>query len=522
MKNLPVGIQTFDKIIKGNYLYVDKTKDIYNILARGEQYYFLSRPRRFGKSLLISTLEELFSGNKELFAGLWIYDKIEWRNYPVISIDFTKISYKTADVLEASIKRLLEDKARAFGIKLDKEKDYKESFSQLIEAVSGQGKVVVLIDEYDKPIIDRIEEKEIAAKNRDVLREFYSVIKAADKHIKFVFITGVSKFSKVSVFSGLNNLRDITLSKSFSQLLGYTEAELRRYFAQNIEKMAAELGIGKEELLEKIRRWYNGYSWDGENFVYNPFSILNLFTENSFGNFWFASGTPTFLIKTIREHDVRIEELENYSTDSSVFESYDIERLNAVSLLFQTGYLTVGRVEKLSVTRSRYFLTFPNIEVKESLLKHVLADFTGKFPNEAGNTVFDLIEKIESNDLEGFITILKSLFAAIPAHIFIKNREAYYHSVIYLVLTLLGVVIQAEVYTNKGRIDAVIETGSHIYILEFKMGTAAQALTQVKENKYFEKYMASGKEVVLIGIGFDVEQKNLTDYTVEALPKSSS
>ena len=518
MKHLPVGIYTFLKFVEGNYLYVDKTKSIYSLVSGGGEYFFLSRPRRFGKSLLISTLAEIFSGNKELFKGLWIYDKIQWTPYPVIHIDFSKIDYESPVKLKKSIKKFLADTAISYGLTLDAEKSYKESFVELIEKLSSRGRVVILVDEYDKPMIEYIETGEIetAKKIRGVLKNFYAVIKGSDAYLRFVFITGVSKFSKVSVFSDLNNLRDITLSKPFAALLGYTETELKHYFEPNMAQLAAETGMSKKQLTTEIRQWYNGYSWDGKNFVYNPFSILNLFTENSFGNFWFSTGTPTFLIRLIRSQQSGIREFENTAVKNYTFDSYDIENLEITALLFQTGYLTI----KTITTENRekiYHLSYPNLEVRDSFLTHLFGEYTQK-KMSAGTRILERLRKaIAADDLDRFVQEIKSLFASIPYHIFIGDREAYYHSIIYLILRLNGAAVRCEDPTNIGRIDAVLETANKIYIVEFKVGSEQEALAQIKEMKYYEKYLGTAKKIVLMGIGFDPGKRNLSDYVLENL-----
>lgn len=518
MKNLPIGIQTFNDLIEQNYLYIDKTKDIYNLLAQGGKYYLLSRPRRFGKSLLISTLHELFSGNKELFKGLYINDKIDWKKYPVIHINFTQISYETPQTLEAELNITIEEIGAKYNIKLDQRRDYKSKFGELIEKLSKKERVVVLIDEYDKPIIDFIEEKEMAIANRKVLKNFYSVLKGSDKYIHFVFITGVSKFSRVSIFSGLNNLNDITIDDNFATLLGYTHEELLHYFKDRLEALAQKLRIPEKDILGYLKRWYNGYSWDGSNFVYNPFSILNLFSKNRFGNYWFSSGTPTFLINHTKNKNKDIRELEKEEVDESIFESYDIENLEILSMLFQTGYLTIKEIRPIGIgIKSKYILSYPNEEVKESFLKHFLASYSIDEPGIVGNKILDLSECIRKDDLETFFTIIKSLFAAIPSHIFIKEREAYYHTVIYLVMTLLGAIIDVEVHTNKGRIDAVVKTEKNIYLFEFKMGTADHGLAQIEEMKYYERFLSSGKTIQLIGVGFNEKEKNISDYKLKQI-----
>lgn len=368
MKKLPIGIQTFEKMIDGEFLYVDKTRGIFEMITSG-QYFFLSRPRRFGKSLLVSTLKEIFSGNKELFKGLWIYDKIDWEKYPVIHIDFSKISYKTTDLLEKSLEKTVRKIGKKYNIHLDENCDYKNAFSDLIEEVAKIGKVVILIDEYDKPIIDKISQPEIAMGNRDVLREFYAVIKASDEFNRFAFITGISKFSKVSVFSGLNNLIDITINETYSTLLGYTQEELLRDFGDRLERIALEEGKPQEELVDEMRTWYDGYSWDGKRFVYNPFSVLNFFYKEQLGNYWFDSGTPSMLITLIKESDIDVKQLESYKAGETVFNSFDIDRLHIFSLLFQTGYLTIKEVEPVETGKSLYVLSYPNLEVKESFME---------------------------------------------------------------------------------------------------------------------------------------------------------
>ena len=514
MKELPIGIQTFSKLIKGNYLYVDKTKEIHQLFAKGGEYYFMSRPRRFGKSLLLSTLEEIFSGNKELFKGLWIYDKIKWEKFPVIHIDFSGLKYGSKDELMETLDYLLDENAKKYKLKLTG-KGYDKRFKELITELSKKGKVVILIDEYDKPIIDFIEKKQVATDNRDILRNFYSTIKGADKYIKFAFITGVSKFSKVSVFSGLNNLNDITLDDNYSAMLGYTDAELTGYFEQETTNMANHMGVKKNFLLGHIRKWYNGYSWDGKNFVYNPFSILLLFSKKTFDNYWFTTGTPTFLTQLIRSKNIDVTAYENLKVGSFIFESFDIENIEVASLLFQTGYLTIKEKRMGRFPKMDYWLNYPNREVKEAFLRHLLKEYTERNFIEGTKVIDNLSSALEENNVPGFVETLQSLFASIPYNIFISDKESYYHTIIYLVLTLTGLTVNAEVQTNQGRIDAVLETQKNIYIMEFKLGTSLEALNQVKDKKYYQKYLSSRKEITVIGIGFNRETRNISDYKAE-------
>ncbi|MGE5342235.1 MAG: AAA family ATPase [Candidatus Omnitrophota bacterium] len=373
MKHLPLGIQTFKRIIEENRVYVDKTETIFKLFSEGGRYYFLSRPRRFGKSLLVSTLKEIFQGNRELFKGLWIYDKITWEQYPVIHIDFSGLIYGSKEELIDTLNYFISEHSELYGIPL-KDNTYDKKFRELVTKLSSKNKVVVLIDEYDKPIVDYFEKPEIAMENRDTLRNFFSTFKGLDEYIQFVLITGGSKFSNASLFSGLNNFTDITISNKYSTLLGFTDEELQCYFEDQINDFCKSENIQKEPLLQTIKKMYNGYSWDGINFVYNPHSILNLFDQKSFNNYWFTSATPTFLIKQIRKLPIPLEDIENYQADQTLFEFQDVDRISVYSLLFQTGYLTIKSIEKISLTSKLYHLSYPNMEVKESFLKHLSSE----------------------------------------------------------------------------------------------------------------------------------------------------
>lgn len=388
MKKLPIGIQTFSHLIDDDYLYIDKTENIFNLLEEGGKYYFLSRPRRFGKSLLVSTLREIFSGNKELFKGLWIYDKLDWQQHPVIHLDFLGLEYGTRKDLIKSLEYLVNKNAAHHGIQLQAD-GYDKRFKELISGLSKKNKVVILVDEYDKPIIDFVDKPEIAEVNRKVLKTFYGSIKGGDEYLRFAFITGVSKFSKVSVFSDLNNLRDITVSNLFSTILGYTHGEFLHYFSNRIEEMAGNKKDGKEELIGDIKSWYNGYSWDGENFLYNPLSILNFFQEKKFGNYWFETGTTSFLMKLIKNYEVDVKELDNYKSGEAIFDSFEPDHINVVSLLFQTGYLTLKNVESIDRVRYLYTFSYPNIEVKEAFMENLLGYFSSRFPNEVSVIIYE-------------------------------------------------------------------------------------------------------------------------------------
>ncbi|PRX16915.1 PD-(D/E)XK nuclease superfamily protein [Orenia metallireducens] len=499
---LPLGIQSFKELREENYLYIDKTEDIYRLIESGK-YYFISRPRRFGKSLLVSTLEELFKGNKELFKGLNIYNKIEWKEHPVIKIDFSSIDRNNSDRLRKSLNSFLNDIAYEYGLTL--ERDYLGSrFAELIKKLYQQtkSKVVVLIDEYDKPIIDHITDIDTAEENKEVLKSFFEVLKPSDEYLKFVFLTGVSKFSKVSIFSGLNNLQDITIDHRFSTIMGCTYQELLKYFNEEIEQLQQVSDISRKGLLEEIRYWYNGYSWDGEKRVYNPFSIINLFSSRRFNNYWFTTGTPSFLIDLIKESNYDVSQLEEITVSGYVFDSYELGNIDINSLLFQTGYLTIKET-KSTKRRNRvklYKLATPNFEVKESLLNYLLANYLQQNLAKIQPLYMEMLEYLEEGKMEKFINIIKSLFAGIPYNLQLK-KESYYHSIFYMILSLLGADINLEVMTDKGRIDGVLELENKMYIIEFKLDDDQEALDQIKDRSYYEKYLNYNQEIYLLGIG---------------------
>ncbi|MBU0763753.1 MAG: ATP-binding protein, partial [Bacteroidetes bacterium] len=496
MKKLPIGKQYLAGLINDGYLYVDKTEIIYKLIATGSVY-FLSRPRRFGKSLTVSTLMEIFSGNKELFKGLWIYDKIDWKEYPVIHIDFSEIIKKSVPVID-SINLRLNEIASENNITL-RQKDYGLRFRELIRAVAADKPVVILIDEYDKPIIDYIEDIPQAEENRDILKNFYSVLKGSDKFIKFLFITGVSKFSKVSIFSDLNHLYDITLDDNYAALTGYTEDELFQYFSDYIGAVQNKYEVLVPDIKVLIRDWYNGYSWDGKTFVYNPYSLLNFFSQQKFEDYWFKSGTPTFLMKLIKERKYPVMQFDNLRVRSDVFDKYELSGMELVPLLFQTGYLTVKNYE---LSTGYYTLAYPNKEVELSFSSQLLSTLNETSRSENSTLLQDMQKSLAENDVDGFIHFLKVIFKNITYPL-IEKRENYYHSVFYLIIKLLGFDIETEVLTCDGRIDAVIKTGNYIYIVEFKLastgsaqrGTAQEAIDQIKKKEYALKYDGDKKEI---------------------------
>ncbi len=511
MKDLPIGIQEFSKLINGGFLYVDKTKHIYELI-NSASYYFLSRPRRFGKSLLLNTIKEVFFGNKELFKGLWIYDKIKWEKFPVIKISFSSVDYLNLGLAEA-IDNMLSGIADENNIEL-KQPSYSLKFGELIRKIAKDSRVVILVDEYDKPIIDYINDIHIAEKNRKILKSFYSVIKDNDNYIRFFFVTGVSKFSHVSIFSDLNNLNDITLDENYSVIAGYTQQELEYYFAGYIRQLEKRYKQVFPDILLQIKKWYNGYSWDGINFVYNPFSILNFFFKKTFDDYWFRTGTPTFLTKLIKQKDYTIFDLENKVIYRGDLDKYEITSISLIPLLFQTGYLTI---KKVNIREMTILLDFPNSEVERSFTIHLLADLNDGHIDKASSLLVDIMYSLKNDRIKEFIELINTLYKGI-SYTIVDNREKYFHSIFYIIVKLLGFTIESEILTIDGRIDAVITTDKYIYVIEFKAGQDAKtALQQIKEKGYHKIYRSQKKPVTLIGINFSIDKKSIDNFLIEKL-----
>ncbi|HSH05508.1 MAG TPA: AAA family ATPase [Anaerolineae bacterium] len=515
-KHLPIGIQTFPDIIAGNYLYIDKTKDLYQLINRNKGVYFLSRPRRFGKSLLISTLAEIFAGNRHLFTNLWIATTdYNWQTYPVLRFDFSQRLAKSADELQDIISTYLHGLATQHGITLTAT-NYQQQLIDLIQTLAplnADDKVVILIDEYDKPILDNIENGAVASDIRDVLKGFYTVIKSLDAHLRFVFLTGISKFSKVGVFSGLNNLEDLTLQPHFATLLGITHPELEENLQPHLEAFSQYDNTSISDLLHQIRTWYNGFRFasHGET-VYNPFSLFLCLKQQRFANHWFETGTPTFLLKLIRQRHYDVRQLDQLRLRELAFSSYDVETLQIIPLLFQTGYLTIKNYEK---KHRIYTLDYPNYEVSHAFMQYLLGDFAHLEPSLSEAYHWQLIESLQQQDINRFFDTLHIFFANIPYDIQIA-QEKYYQTIFYLIFRLMGLEITAEARTNRGRIDAVVQLDTATYLFEFKLNdTAANALKQIKSNDYFSRYRLSPQPIYLIGVQFDLGQRTIGQWEVE-------
>ena len=510
-RRLPIGIQTFRTIREEDCYYVDKTAYIRRLLDEGT-HYFLSRPRRFGKSLFLDTLKELFEGNEPLFAGLAIHDHWDWSvRHPVLRLDFSSGTFTEPDDLQANLIDQLTAIERRSGV-VAESATLPGRFARQLEGLherSGQ-RVVVLIDEYDKPILDALEVPEVARANRDFLRGLYSTVKFADAHIRFTFITGVSKFSKVSLFSGLNNLKDITLDPRYSALCGYTEADLDTVFTPELP------GLDREQ----IRDWYNGYSWRGDEKVYNPFDILLLFDSREFKAYWFETGTPTFLVETLFKRHVSSLALGEMVGSDELLSSFDVDAIATEALLFQTGYLTIHRTERRG-SRTYYRLGYPNLEVRqrlnESLLCYLVQDGTRQTANS--QRLYDLLL---ANDFAGLKTLFHAFFASIPYEWYTNNDiagyEGYYASVFYSYFAALGLDIRVEDSSSHGRLDMAVLFNNNVYLFEFKvveLASAGAALAQLKERRYADKYRALGQPIHLIGVEFSKDERNVAAFDVE-------
>ncbi len=506
MKKLPIGIQTFSEIREENYVYVDKTKEALELI-KSYKYVFLSRPRRFGKSLFVSTLKAIFEGKRELFKGLYIYDKYDFSKYPVIKISWAGILRDRTDI-ERTAFTILRSNQKRLEVECEEDKLSSGCLKELIEKAADKynSRVVVLIDEYDKPILDNIEDIERAKEAREFLKGFYSVLKDVDEYIRFVFITGVSRFSKVSIFSGLNNLEDISLKPKFAYICGYLHRDLELSFSEHLK------GVD----LEEVKRWYNGYNFLGDERVYNPFDIL-LFIRNNFEfkNYWFESGTPSFLIKLFQEQTYNPIHLEELETDEKIVSSFDIERLEVETIMFQAGYLTI-KDTKRRLRKQRYVLCFPNLEVKMSFNDYLI-DYLVTDRREKESHLDMLYNLFLEEKLDKLEEVLRSLFASIAYTNYIKNAlskyEGFYGSILYAYLTGAGFDVIAEDITSHGRIDLSVILNDKVYIFEFKV-KAEDPIKQIKDKRYFEKYLNFSK-VYGIGIVFDNEKRNIKNFKVE-------
>lgn len=515
MKKLPIGIQTFSKLRDDNCVYIDKTEQIFRMLTEGRQY-FLSRPRRFGKSLTVSTIKSIFEGEKQYFANLWIDTRWDWsKRNPVLHLPFASLDYIGLG-LEDALKTYCVRQAEKFEIVLESS-HYVGIFEELIKKIYEKfGRVVILIDEYDKPIIDFLEKENLssAVQNRQVLRNFYSIIKDADPFLEFFLMTGVSKFSQTGIFSHLNHLDDITTNNEYADLMGYTQKELEFYFEEYIEdSLKSFQDFNKQELIQNIKIWYNGYSWNGVMTVYNPYSVLLFFKNKTFENHWFKTGTPTFLLNLIKEkHSYNFNQIR---TNATLVSSYELENLDIRTILFQTGYLTI---KEFNIYNGDCVLDYPNREVEQSMGDYILALMTGKMPLDIPAPIQDLRRAFQEFKIEKVIAIINSMLRDIPSNLLKGKKEDFYHALVHLLFRYLGFELESEVHTSDGRMDAVVKTSECIYIIEFKINQSAEtALQQIKDKKYTDKYLIENRKIVMLGINFDGRKKAVKDWIMEEL-----
>jgi len=520
MRKLPIGIQDFEDLRTNNYLYVDKTHYVYQLAYFGKPY-FLGRPRRFGKSLFLSTLKAYFEGKKELFEGLKIAElEKEWIEYPVFYLDFNKESYSNIHSLEIVIDDILQKYEQQYDVPFIS-KSLSVRFANVIAQVHKKTgkKVVVLIDEYDKPLISTMDNLALNDEIRKILKGFYGVLKAEDAHLKFIFLTGVTKFSQVSVFSDLNQLVDISLSEKYAEICGISEKELLQNFQPEIQTLADKRKLTYDEAFAKLKKLYDGYHFAKESAdIYNPFSVLNTFDSLDFGYYWFATGTPTFLAKALRNQNFDIRKFDNdVKIAANSIMDYRVENHNLVPLLYQSGYLTIKSHNQILDT---YTLGFPNEEVKYGFLNELLPAFV-LTPIATGNfSVTCFLQQLMDNDVDGFMISLKAFFAAIPYSAIKQEHrdEQYYQHVFYLLFTLMGQFVETEVKNNKGRADAVVKTTDSIYVFEFKMddnATAEDALKQINSNDYAIPYTTDHRKVVKIGVEFSQTEKGVKRWLIE-------
>ena len=510
-RKLPIGIQTLRRIREDDCYYVDKTAYVARLVDEGT-HYFLSRPRRFGKSLFLDTLKELFEGSEPLFRGLDVHDRWDWsKRHPVVRLDFSGGNFRKPGFLEEHATAQIEDIGRRAGIGQGGAGSAPVRFRRLIQALCEHAgrRVAVLVDEYDKPILDTLDAPDIAKANRDDLRGLYGTIKACDAQVEFTFLTGVSKFSKLSLFSDLNNLTDITLDPDYSALCGYTEADLDAVFAAELP------GLDRDE----IRDWYNGYNWLGDERVYNPCDILHLFRTRRFEAHWYRSGTPAFLVETLTRRGVESTALENLRIGDARLDAFDVGAVGTEALLFQSGYLTIRDAERQG-GRTLYRLGYPNREVRQSLNDSLL-DHLLPTPRREENGV-RLLELLRADDMDGLEALLKSLFAGIPYEWHTRNDiarfEGYYASVFYSHFAALGLDIVVEDSGSHGRLDMAVRFAGRVYLFEFKVVEQAPkgaALAQLKARGYADKYRGAGRQIRLTGVEFSREARNIVALDTE-------
>ena len=510
----PIGIQNFEKIRKDGYLYVDKTALIYQMVKTG-CYYFLSRPRRFGKSLLISTLEAYFQGKKDLFKGLAM-DQLEqdWLEYPILHLDLNISQYQSVQDLEDILNRNLIAWEALYGSD-SSERSLALRFAGIINRAhlkTGR-RVVVLVDEYDKPLLQAIGNEQLQEEYRSILKPFYGVLKTMDGSIQFALLTGVTKFGKVSVFSDLNNLDDLSMRRPYVSLCGISEEELRHYFDADIHALASSSNLSYEDTCSLLKDRYDGYHFmENSPGMYNPFSLLNAFKYRQLSDYWFETGTPSYLVELLKHSDYDLYNMAHTETNADVLNSIDAVSQNPIPVIYQSGYLTI---KDYNPRFKIYTLGFPNQEVEEGFMNYLLPYYTSVNVVDTSFQLFEFIKDVESGNVDAFLSRLQSFFADTPYEL-IRNLEVHYQNVLFIVFKLAGFYVNVEYRTSRGRIDLVMQTDRYIYVMEFKLnGTAEEALHQIEEKQYALPFATDKRKLFKIGVNFDNETRNIAGWLVE-------
>ena len=512
-RKYPIGIQSFENIRKEGYLYVDKTALIYQLVQTGK-YYFLSRPRRFGKSLLLSTLQAYYEGKKELFEGLAMASlEKDWKTYPVLLLDLNAQRYDSVDSLTSILNDTLCEWERLYGTQ-ESETTLSLRFKGVIQrAAEKTGRnVVVLIDEYDKPMLQAIHNKELQSSYRNILKAFYGVLKSKDAYLQFALLTGVTKFSKVSVFSDLNNLMDISMDNRYAAICGITEQELVTDLGEYIRDLSETLQMSYEDLLRELQERYDGYHFveDSEG-LYNPFSLLNTFARKKLGNYWFETGTPTYLVELLKENHYPLEHLTYEQATADTLTGIDTVDSSPIPVLYQSGYLTIKDYDPEFET---YTLGFPNKEVEEGFTRFLLPYYAHIRSGSSAFHIVNFVKEVRSGDIDGFMKRLQSFFSDTPYEL-VRDLELHYQNVLFIIFRLVGFYTQAEYHTSEGRVDLVIRTDQFIYVMEFKLdGTAEEALQQIEEKQYALPFASDSRRLFKVGVNFSNATRNIEKWLV--------
>ena len=509
----PIGIQNFEKMRREGYVYVDKTQLMWKMVSEGS-YYFLSRPRRFGKSLMVSTLDAFFSGERELFKGLYV-DSVEWdwQQYPILHLDLNTEKYDNKEALTIILERMLQEWEYIYEPRVI-EKTIAGRFERIIRTAfekTGR-KTVILVDEYDKPLLQAIGNEPLQTEYRNTLKAFYGALKSADRYIKFAFLTGVTKFGKVSVFSDLNNLTDLSFDERYATICGISEAELHEYFDESIQQLADANKMTKEACYERMKEDYDGYHFDIDTpGMYNPFSVLNTLSKCRFRDYWFETGTPSFLVYQLKKTGYPLDNMTEEELSADTLNSIDVMDVNPLPLLYQSGYLTIKDYDPEFKT---YRLDFPNREVREGFIKYLYPFYTPKTQDLGRFAITLFVKDIRSGHAEAFMTRLSDFFSTGDYQV-MGRLEIYLQNTLNVIFNLMGLYVEVERHTTNGRMDMVIQTPQYVYIIELKIDqTAAVALQQIEQRGYANAFAGDGRKLFKIGINFSTEKKLIDDWKI--------